>query len=182
MRERAKWNCILIGMISVTIGCGVFKDLVTQRNLRENVLKSDAKQMFSSGKIRQQDVDFLSFSKDSSGSQYQILLWPRGKFSLNPDSGFSGMAEQVIILGNKSSLGTDLTSFRGSNDLQEYAKTERGKKETSTSKDRNSSRRSTVSWKWILACSLGIIVLLIWLCIKIKNQFTIKNKNYDNAN
>ncbi len=103
---------------------------------------------------------------DSIGQYYQLTIFPVDSFKFSLQSGFSGKATKVMILGSSKQL----TRLSDSSKYAESLSAESAVKLTESVKahmnDRSVSvERSTVLWKW-LWISLAAIVLIIAVKLK----------------
>jgi len=78
--------------------CGLLQK--TSKNSSISVLKDkeEIRMDDQSKTIDQQENRSLILRNDSLDSYSQTEIWPKGRFDLSPEKGFSGQAEKVLIL------------------------------------------------------------------------------------
>lgn len=168
MRRFLKWICLLSWIVFIVIGCSLFKDVATQRNMKKEMIKSSKEEDLKLSLSRtKQDRVFL-LTQDSGNSRYQVLLWPKGQFSFNTETGFVGEAEKLMIEGNVSSLKTSMASKISKESEETGAELNASERESSTTKDTGKLRSTSVSWKWVLVTGLIAVMLIAWLYRKFK--------------
>lgn len=104
-------------------GCGLFKN--TSKSSKE--VEADA-------------LVFRIYS-DSNSYEEEVLIWPKGKFSYSPGTGFFGEAEKVQLKGKGSEavLGVEMSSLQYS------------------AEEKLVMKRSNLDWLfWVLICGVGI--------------------------
>lgn len=94
-----------------------------------------------SSKEVEADALVFRFYSDSSSYEEEVLIWPKGKFSYSPGTGFFGEAEKVQLKekGRKAVLGTEMKSLQYS------------------AEEKLLRKRSNLDWMfWVLICGVGI--------------------------
>jgi len=161
----------LIFLLLFIYGCGTLKN--TGSDARESTGLSLNQQS-----LKQQEEDDLdsagtaiSISSDTSSREFSAQIYPKGKVSYSPETGFSGFADKITIYG-KSNYGSTHSSFDAA---AKHKKTKRSTAikqiDKATVKQSSQSKKSSPAWKWQLA-GLLIVALAGWFVYKkLKNRF-----------
>lgn len=155
--------CLLVVLFFYS--CGIMNDKHTTKNWSE---LTDETRLDLAMKIDQelQDNSIKMIVRDDSlNKDWNIQLWPKGKFTFSLQNGFEGEADKVLINGrsfqrNRSTEteATDKTQ-RNSANVSLHEK----KKNVDTSKQEEKSIKPNSSWLLTCGFLLVIFVLLIYL-------------------
>lgn len=167
---------LFIGCMVLMTNCNLFKNTATDLQ-KSHALSTSVTQFKST-----EQKDYLStsgsvsFHQDSSDNGYSIQIWPRGMFTYSPGKGFSGEADKVLVTG-KAKSGS--VSTGSSNSLQ----IDRGKiqrslnvNEMSVSDQKLKTKRTSPSWKWMIAALAFMMVVGCFAYTKMKLLF--KNRRW----
>lgn len=94
-----------------------------------------------SSKTLESDSKVLRFYSDSSSYEEEVLIWPKGKFSFSPGTGFFGEAEKVQLkgVGRSANVGAEMST-------KHYS-----------AEEKLMLKESKSDWLfWVLICGLGI--------------------------
>ena len=149
------------GLVVFSASCGMFK------NTENSNSKSRRQSSYELNHSILEEKDWLSksgsltFYADSNNQDYTIQLWPVGRFSYSPEKGFTGEAEKILIT-DKSKSGS---TYAGMTNTEESDKgrvdIRASEKNKSESAEQQKTKKSSVSWKVILAF-IGLVVIIVW--------------------
>jgi len=163
------WSIVATLALSLTIiqGCGLFKGTTKTTEKLNVVATEDSTLKVSEKKTLTSALNGVFLHKDSSSTDYSVLIYPKGSFSITSDGSFSGEAEKIQISGKNRDFGSSATQMN----LQVLDK---GTRDAAA----NTSKRSTTSlkealstsswWSWQL--TVLVTLLLIALCLAIFRQ------------
>lgn len=98
---------------------------------------------------------------DSVTQEYEIQIRPKGSFSFSKDLGFIGEAEVVQIKGNSQSLVKQIELISSLEKKKETETLQDRKIKKEQIKHKQEMKKSTPTWKWVMA-SLILVAGLIW--------------------
>lgn len=161
---------LCVGLASFLIliyGCSLFKNAKKTTEDLSMVSQSDTMLKTFEEKDWTKYVNGNFLYQDSVKTGYSIVIWPKGSFSFSADLGFSGEAEKVLISGTEASFGTSATAL-------ELKEQDKGKLETTASQTEKATTDlktatvvSTVSWKWVLAGLIILVLAGLWFFIRV---------------
>ncbi|EDM38894.1 hypothetical protein PBAL39_22515 [Pedobacter sp. BAL39] len=161
---------VLLLIVLLIYSCNLLKNVSTDKSLNRSNSKSSSEYVLSSDFDRERNIDFFSYRKDSGNQQYQVTLWPKGRFSFSQDSGFRGEADRIDIKGTASSLRTATARMKGDEKLKVQEELTTRNQQKLAEEQSHKQKITSVSWKLLLMVVLGILVLLFWLYRKIKRK------------
>ena len=154
--------CLLVVLFFYS--CGIMNDKHTTKTLSE--LTDETKldlAMKAETELKDNSLKMI-VRDDSLNKDWNIQLWPKGKFTFSPQNGFEGEAEKVLINGrsfernrSKETEAVDKTQ-KSSIDISLHEK----KKNVKTAKQEEKSIRQNYSWLLYCGFLLGIFVLLFY--------------------
>lgn len=140
-------------------GCSLLKNKSKTTFKNQQRLKEKMELITQEQKNWLKDSGSFSFYKDSANRNYAVQLWPKGVFTYSPEKGFSGEADSVLIKGNSQGI---LSGVQSTNVHEQDI----GKLEASLSRknklltdQESKTTETTLSWKWLLAMVVFIILL-----------------------
>lgn len=169
MRINTNLNRAMAAVVLTLVpGCSLWRSPARTTKLNTGMSERSMLEM-TEQKDRKRDATALFLHQDSAKHRYELLIWPKGKFSFSADSGFSGEAAQVMLSGSRQDFGWSA----GATELKEVDK---GKLTLAQEKHNKSDvQRQTVAtaagsgWKWLLAGMLCMGLFGVWLYWKTKN-------------
>lgn len=154
-------RCMAGLLLLTSMGCGLWNS-GKKTSQEQHVQSLEEKSMGLVAQHKRSTLtESFSFRQDSSGNQYQIMIWPKGKIVFSADSGFRGEAERVLISGKKTAYGTAAAALqKKEQDTGKIALHTSGRKAVNSA----TTTLSTAPipwWKWALALAglLGLLVL-----------------------
>lgn len=167
------WSVVAMLTLSLAIiqGCGLFKGTTKTMGKLNMVVRDDSTLKVSEKKNLTSALNGVFLHKDSSATDYSVLIYPKGSFSISGDGGFTGEAEKIQISGKNRDFGSSASKMN----LQVQDK---GTRDAAA----NMSKRSTTSlketlstsswWSWQLTALLTLLLIALSLAIyRHKNLF-----------
>ncbi|MDO7744095.1 MAG: hypothetical protein MUP99_09985, partial [Pedobacter sp.] len=139
------------GLVVVSASCGMFKNTENSNSKSRQQSSYELNHSISEEKDWLSKSGSLTFYVDSTNQDYTIQLWPVGRFSYSPEKGFTGEAQRILITDKSKSgsayagMSNTEESDKGKVDIQVSAK------EQAESTEQQKTKKSSVSWKVILA-------------------------------
>ena len=155
---------VILGLLMLQ-ACGLLQK--TSRNSSIFALKDkeEIRMDHQSKTIDQQEVRSLILRNDSLDSYSQTEIWPKGRFDLSPEKGFSGEAEKVLIR-RKEKFGS--RSLENKEEVKQQMEVSRQAQVQLKTKDfsrKNMEKKSTPFSGWYLLLLL-ILLIFIWYRLK----------------
>jgi len=166
-----KCMALFAGNLILMIGCGLFKNTVTDLQQSHEQTTSGTKVQSLAQRDWLSRSGSVSFYRDSSNLDYFIQIWPRGRFSFSAGEGFSGEADKIQVTG-KAKAGS-VSSERHSSLQQDKGKLQKEhiSEKKSVADQKLKIKKSAVSWKWVIAGFAFMGVLSCFLYTKLKLIF-----------
>jgi len=159
-------KCLLAaGLVVFSASCSMFKNTEHSNSKSRQQSSYEAKQSIVEEKNWLSKTGSLTFYSDSTHQDYTIQLWPVGRFSYSLEKGFTGEAHRILITDKSKSgsayadMANTEESDKGKVDIQTSAK------EKTESAEQQKTKKSSVSWKVILAV-IGLVMIAIWFTYK----------------
>ncbi|WP_316839124.1 hypothetical protein [Pedobacter gandavensis] len=124
---------------------------------KKTTLKLDATKESVEGKR------LMAQFRDSSGHSYAVEIWPKGSFSFDNESGFSGEATKVLISGKQDKLISGALKLEGKTLTKELRSVEEKATERLNTQKREKLIQNSPSWKYILALFVLTALAFYWL-------------------
>jgi hypothetical protein len=146
-------------LVSVAVtSCGMLHDTVKITDAYHEMRSSNTLlKLAADSEYSSKSASLLLF-KDSSDQNYTLQIWPKGKFTYSPVSGFEGEAEKMLVSGKLklASSGSELSGAdqQGKSSIQLTTK----QKQKMASGHESTVKKKTLSLKWMIA---GVVSLLI---------------------
>lgn len=149
--------------------CGLLRNSSKSSNevLYKKLGQSDLK--YIKQKEVSEELNVVANFKDSLIQDYEIQIWPKGNFSFSKDLRFVGEAEKVQIKGRANRLKEHNKTFNNQLKIntKQVLEDQHNRKEVLTQKE--SSKQTRPSWKWIAIFS--ILIVVGFACIKKKIKY-----------
>ena len=149
---------VTAGWLMVLASCSILKN----SNSNKHIAQQQSSYQASGHLVENRDwlnrSRALTFYADSSNQDYTIQLWPKGRFSYSAEAGFSGEADKILITGKSTSGSSSLAkvdseeSDRGKTEIQTNLKA------GTSSSQKDKLKKSSVSWKVILALTVLVLI------------------------
>jgi hypothetical protein len=108
--------------------------------------------------------EMLSFYTDSADHQYQVQLWPKGKFTFSATNGFTGEADRLLLSGHLKGVKNGGSIATVDNKENTKARLKVKARASAKSKQSASMKKTAPSIWWIVAAllllSAGVITLM----------------------
>jgi len=103
----------------------------------------------------------LYVASDSSAYDYNLEIWPKGRFSYSPEKGFEGEAEKVKI--SKTGAMETLLIKELADVTQETVSKNSDRLENNLLENKYAAEEKTIvlSWKWVLGIVLFLMVVAL---------------------
>lgn len=154
----------LTGCLLMMANCNLFKNTVTDLRKSHELTTAITQVKTAEHKDWLSRSGSVSFQQDSSDTDYSIQIWPKGTFSFSAEKGFSGEADKVLVTG-RVKTGSSSTDKRSS--IVQY----KGKVRQTRTEDNKKvvdqklkTKRSSPSWKWVIAslAFLGVVSCFLY--------------------
>lgn len=158
-----KYSLINLLLLMLASSCGLFQNIRTNKEKSHQVTSALTDINIAEQKDYLLKSGSIKLYTDSSRQSYNVELWPKGLFSFSPEKGFSGEASRVVITGNIYRLAV-LSSLQSS-EIQDKGKIGMTLNQTKkqVSDQQQKVKQSSVSWKWILAVLIIMVILGLFI-------------------
>ena len=157
--------CIAMIMLS---GCAIFKTTKKDVALDERSAKWEwsGKSILKSS--MEKNSNSLLLRRDSGTHTFSVRIWPKGAFTFSAEHGFVGTADSLTWYGDSKGINTS-SSQQQSLEKNKINAEHSAKAKSAERTDRSKTTTETwISWKWIVAAVLGIILILSYLLRRIR--------------
>jgi hypothetical protein len=107
----------------------------------------------------------LVLINDSLNNRYQVLIWPRGKFSYSAEKGFEGTAEKILISGRVKKGHRAVAKTLTSEHKDVLKKTDVAVQNHSEALQRSTAIKKVLSWKTVLSYALVLLCIIAIILI-----------------
>lgn len=156
---------VAAGLVMLSASCSIFKNTDSSNRKSEQQSSYQVNRSLLEKRDWLNKSSGLTFYTDSSKQDYTIQLWPKGRFSYSAETGFTGEADKVLITG-KSKMGSSSSA------IVHTEESDKGKKEIQTnlkegtsSSQKDKLKKSSVSWKVVLAFT-ALILIVAWFAYR----------------
>lgn len=155
-------SCVLLLIVFLLTGCSLVRNtkkafaeeqIVTNK---KTTLKLDATKESIEGKR------LMAQFRDSSGHSYAVEIWPKGSFSFDNESGFSGEATKVLISGKQDKLTSRALKLEGKTVTKEFQLLEGQATEKLKILKGEKLIQNSPSWKWMLVLLVVAGAAVYW--------------------
>lgn len=155
----------LILVLLILQACGVLQK--TSKNSSTNTFKDkeEIRVDYQSKTIDQQENRALILRNDSLDSYSQTEIWPKGRFDLSPQKGFSGQAEKILILRKGKSGSRSVEKKEEVKRQMEVSRQAQVQLKTKDFSQKNMEKKSSPFSGWYL---LLVLFLLIFIWYRFK--------------
>ena len=149
---------VAAGLVVFFASCSVLK------NTDSSYRKSDQESSYQINKSLLEKRDWLNkrsgitLYTDSSNQDYTIQLWPKGRFSYSAETGFAGEADKIMIRGKSKKGSSSSKMVRTEESDQGKTEIQTNLKEGASSSQKDKLKKSSVSWKVVLAFTVLILI------------------------
>ena len=149
---------VAAGLVVFFASCSVLK------NTDSSYRKSDQESSYQINKSLLEKRDWLNkrsgitLYADSSNQDYTIQLWPKGRFSYSAETGFTGEADKVLISGRSNKGSSSSRMVHAEESDQGKTEIQTNLKEGASSSQKDKLKKSSVSWKVVLAFTVLILI------------------------
>lgn len=154
--------CLLMGWS----GCGLLKQTVktVDATRQDSTLKTEVN-LKDERELVKKSLS-LTTKRDAAGATYQLLLWPKGKFTFSAEKGFEGEADSIRLNGEDWAFENH-SEILSTDDQQKAQLAVEGKQELKTkSVQEKTSIKSYADYKLIIGLTVMLFVLLFWFLKK----------------
>lgn len=156
---------LILGQLCLS-ACGMLHKTTKNNSVATLKNKEEIAVNDQSTYLQQQRNRSLTVRNDSSDAFSQIEIWPKGRFDLSPEKGFSGQAEKVLIHKKKKS-GRKSIEKKAEAVLQTKI-SDRSQSQTKINdfaqKDMEKKSVPVSAWYWLL-----ILIPLVFLWYRLKH-------------
>lgn len=149
-------------------GCGLLRQTVktTASSRQDSTIKTQFKAKDAQEAVKQ--TLSLTANRDSAGATYNMLLWPKGRFTFSTEKGFEGEADSIQLNGENWAFENH-SEILSTGDQQKTESEVEGKQEVKVkSVQEYSAIESFADYKLIIG-AVAFIFLLLFLVFRIKS-------------
>ena len=156
---------LILGQLFLS-ACGMLHKTTKNSSVSTLKNKEEIEVNDQSKYLHQQETGSLTIRNDSSDAFSKIEIWPKGRFDLSSETGFSGQAEKVLIYKKKKS-GRRNIEKKAETTLQTKV-SDRSQSQMKTKdfvqKDMEKKSAPASAWYWLL-----ILIPLVFLWYRLKH-------------
>jgi hypothetical protein len=152
--------------IAITmVGCALFKASKKDVALDERSAKWEWSGKEVVNRNTEKNSNSLLLRRDSGTNTFSVRIWPKGAFTFSAEHGFAGTADSLAWYGDSKGINTSSSRQQSLEKNTINAEISAKAKSAQRSDQSKTRTESWLSWKWIAAAALGIIIIL-WYVLK----------------
>ena len=157
-------GCIAMTIIMLS-SCALFKTTKKDVALDERSSKWEwsGKRVVNSSMERNSNSFLLR--RDSGTKTFSVRIWPKGEFTFSVEHGFEGIADSMAWYGTGKGVSTSSSQQQSQEKNKITAETSVKAKSAERTDQSKTTTESWISWKWITAGILGMI-LVLWYAFR----------------
>ena len=157
-----RWYCIMAfcGLGLGWSGCGLLRqtDKTEGSSRRDSISKTEVS--VKDEKTAAKQTLSLTINKDSTGAIYQLLVWPKGRFTFSSEKGFEGEADSIQLNGENWAFENH-SEILSTDEQQTVKSAVQGKQEVNAkSVQEKRTTSSYANYKLIIGAVVFIFLLL----------------------
>jgi hypothetical protein len=154
--------CLVTACIYNLVSCSLFKRSYSTKEASESVVRNNQTIQQDEQSDYTKQLEKVVQQKDSSQSDYQLRLWPKGKLTFSAANGFEGEFDSVFISGRSDRRAQRTSSANYSSSARHDRSL--NFKADSTVKEvlKKADKRSTPDYIWIMVV-LGILLIAAFI-------------------
>ena len=149
---------VAAGWLMVLASCSILKNTDSNKHIAQQQSSYQASGHLVENRDWLNRSRALTFYADSSNQDYTIQLWPKGRFSYSAETGFTGEADKILITGKSKSGSSSLAKVDSEESDQGKTEIQTNLKAGTSSSQKDKLKKSSVSWKVVLAFTALILV------------------------
>ena len=149
---------VTAGWHMVLASCSILKNSDSNKHIAQQQSSYQASGHLVENRDWLNRSNALTLYADSSNQDYTIQLWPKGRFSYSAETGFSGEADKILITGKSKSGSSSLATVDSEESDQGKTEIQTNLKEGTSSSQKDKLKKSSVSWKVVLAFTALILI------------------------
>ncbi|NQX43170.1 hypothetical protein SAMN05421820_11585 [Pedobacter steynii] len=155
---------VILGLLMLQ-ACGLLRKTSRNSSIATLQDKEEIRMDSQSKAIDQQEGRSLILRNDSLDSYSQTEIWPKGRFDLSPEKGFSGQAEKVLIRRKGKFGSRSLEKKEEVKQQIEESKQAQSQLKTKDFSQKDMEKKSSSFSGWYLLLLL-ILLIFIWYRFK----------------
>ena len=170
--EARNVDCFALAGLAMTIivlsGCAIFKTTKKDVALDERSSKWEWSGKSILNSSSEKNSNSLLLRRDSGTNTFSVRIWPKGAFTFSAESGFAGTADSLSWYGTDKGVSTSSSQQQSLEKNKINAKVSVKAKSAERTDRSKTTTETWISWKWIAAAIMGIILILSYVLRRIR--------------